>query len=329
MKVFLLEYFLSQTKDHKQSQNFYIEAKNILNSLIKSFIKVSNLSLQTIINSDFNSNFKKFDSKNINILSPDFKNKKDYYSYLENLDLSDFDYFLIIAPESNQILRRITEIMENKDVKNLGSSSQIIKKAANKWLLYKKFYEKDFKLPESKKISKNNFSENFSFFPAVIKKIYGAGSELNIINNELELDKMNFDDSQNYIIQKIIKGITGSISAVSNSRQMHILSINKQIIDLDDFSYKGGIINYNFPDKEKLKALFLEVQKTYPQLNGYFGIDFIYADQEFYLLEINPRITSSIIGLSELGNPAKIILDLIDNNVFNNNLKQDKLKFLI
>src|SRR6056297_2288109 len=189
MKVFLLEYFLSQTKDHKQSQNFYIEAKNILNSLIKSFIKVSNLSLQTIINSDFNSNFKKFDSKNINILSPDFKNKKDYYSYLENLDLSDFDYFLIIAPESNQILSRITEIMENKDLKNLGSSSQIIKKAANKWLLYKKFYEKDFKLPESKKISKNNFSENFSFFPAVIKKIYGAGSELNIINNELELDK--------------------------------------------------------------------------------------------------------------------------------------------
>ena len=153
-----------------------------------------------------------------------------------------------------------------------------------------------------------------SFYSSIIKLVY---SELNIINNELELDKMNFDDSQNYIIQKIIKGITGSISAVSNSRQMHILSINKQIIDLDDFSYKGGIINYNFPDKEKLKALFLEVQKTYPQLNGYFGIDFIYADQEFYLLEINPRITSSIIGLAELGNPAKLILDLIDKNIFN------------
>ncbi|MFW5736017.1 MAG: ATP-grasp domain-containing protein [Halanaerobium sp.] len=329
MKVFLLEYFLSQSRDDNQSKNFYIEAKNILSSLFKSFMKISDLSLETIINNDFTRDFKNFDYENINILSPNFKNKAEYYSYLEKLDLHHFDYFLIIAPESSQILSKITKIMEDKNAKNLGSSSESIKKAANKWLLYKKFYKKDFKLPESKLISRNNLNQDFSFYPAVIKKIYGAGSDVKIVNNELELDKIDFDEHQNYIIQKIIKGISGSISAVSNSSQMQILSINKQIIDLDDFSYKGGIVNYNFPNQKKLKSLFLEVQKTYPGLNGYFGIDFIYADQKFYLLEVNPRITSSIIGLAELGNPAKIILDLIDKNIFNNNLKKEKLKFLI
>ena len=53
MKVFLLEYFLSQSKDNSQSKNFYIEAKNILAALIKSFAKISDLSLKTIINNDF------------------------------------------------------------------------------------------------------------------------------------------------------------------------------------------------------------------------------------------------------------------------------------
>ena len=88
---------------------------------------------------------------------------------------------------------------------------------------------------------------------------------------------------------------------------------NKQLINPDNFSYLGSTINYNFSEKNKLNQLAKLIKQKYPNLTGYFGIDFIYNEKGVYLLEINPRITSSYIGLAKISNPAKIILDLAKN----------------
>ncbi len=312
MRIFILEYFLSQKKDSIFKESFYKEGKQILISLIKSFSKLKDIELSIFIDENninlINNNF-----NNVNFLVTKTNAQNSYFEKLINLDINKCDYFLIIAPETNNLLYQITKIMENKNLNNLGCSSSCIKKAANKWLLYNNFKNTSIQLAESYLIGENKLNLNNNFFPAVIKAKYSAGSELEIINSKKEFINLNIKNYEGQIIQKIIKGIPGSLSLAANSKKLQILSFNKQLIASQDFSYLGSTINYKFPEQYQLEQFADSIKKEYPNLNGYFGIDFIYNETGFFLLEINPRITSSFIGLAKISNPAKIILDLAKN----------------
>ena len=312
MRIFILEYFLSQKKDRNFKESFYKEGKQILTSLIKSFAKIEELKLSIYVNQN-NISLVDNNFNNVDFIVSNSKSQSSYFEKLINLDLNSCDYFLIIAPETNNLLYQITKIMESKNLNNLGCSSECIKKAADKWLLYNNFKNTSIKLAESYLIGRNDFNLDRDFFPAVIKAKYSAGSELEIIKSKKEFKNLSIEDYKGQIIQKIINGVPGSLSIAANSKKLQILSFNKQLINPDNFSYLGSTINYKFPEKNKLKQLVKLIKQKYPNLNGYLGIDFIYNEKGVYLLEINPRITSSYIGLAKISNPAKIILDLAKN----------------
>jgi predicted ATP-grasp superfamily ATP-dependent carboligase len=312
MRIFILEYFLSQKKDNKFKKSFYKEGKQILVSLIKSFTKIEDIKLSIYINQD-NINLVNNNFNNIDFIISNNKSQNSYFQKLINLDLNKYDYFLIIAPETNNLLYQITKIFENKNLNNLGCSSNCIKKAANKWLLYNNLKNTSIKLAESYLIGENQLDLGRDFFPAIIKAKYSAGSELEIIKSTKDFKNLKIKDYKGQIIQKIISGIPGSLSIAANTKKIQILSFNKQIINPNNFSYLGSIINYKFSEENKLNQLAKFIKQKYPNLNGYFGIDFIFNEKKVYLLEINPRITSSYIGLTKISNPAKIILDLAKN----------------
>lgn len=326
MRIFILEYFLSQKKDEKFKKSFYREGKQILISLIKSFNKIEDLELSIYINQD---NINLFDNfNNIDIIISKNKSQSSYFKKLINLKLNEHDYFLIIAPETNNLLYQITKILENKNLNNIGCSSNCIKKTANKWLLHNNLKNTSIKLAESYLIGENELDLDRKFFPAVIKTKYSAGSELKIVKSKKDFKNLNIKDYKGQIIQKIINGIPGSLSIAANSKKMKILSFNKQIINPDNFSYLGSIINYKFPEDKKINQLTKIIKQKYPNLNGYFGIDFIFNEKEVYLLEINPRITSSYIGLAQISNPAKTILDLAKNKKKIDNEALSNKKFI-
>ncbi|MEE9396862.1 MAG: ATP-grasp domain-containing protein, partial [Methylococcales bacterium] len=52
------------------------------------------------------------------------------------------------------------------------------------------------------------------------------------------------------------------------------------------------------------------VAATFPGLWGYVGVDFLFADNQLLVLEVNPRLTTSYAGLSQtIGyNPARKVL---------------------
>jgi hypothetical protein len=347
MKIFILEYFSSRPKNPEEKISFYNEGIKMLRSVISSALNISSIEIQTLIHKNFYdkviNDLKKYNNRlefnKLNFIKTNSKpaDLKSYLNYLENLLLKDIDYFLLIAPESDNISEDITKILEQKGISNLGSSSKTIKKAADKWLFYKNFSD-IIKIPESRLIDENLHCLTENIFPGVIKARYSAGSELKIIKNENEFlnyykKVLNYQiKKRDYIIQKIIPGTAGSISVVSKNEKVSILSINKQIINNEDFSYQGGIINYQFKNIRKLKYVLKKIKETYPGLNGYFGIDFIYNNGEYYFLEINPRFTSSIIGIAELYNFFNLILpenknlnDLIIPKI----LKNEQFKFYI
>lgn len=333
MKIFILEYFTSRAKDPEEKLSFYNEGIKMLKSVISSALNLASIEIKTLVHKDFyNKLLSDLDIYNntLNFNKIDFikkkskpADKKSYFNYLENLELKDIDSFLVIAPESDNILADITEILEQKGISNLGSSSKTIKKAADKWLFYKKF-SNNINVPESRLIDKKLHFLTENIFPAVVKARYSAGSELKIVKNKNEFlnyfkKVLNYQmKKRDYIIQKIIPGTAGSISVVSQNKKVSILSINKQLINKEDFSYQGGIINYQFGNTKKLKYVLKKIKETHPNLNGYFGVDFIYNNGEYYFLEINPRFTSSIIGIAEQYNFFNLIIPNKNNNTENN-----------
>ncbi len=351
MKIFILEYFASRPKNPKEKLSFYNEGIKMLRTIISSALDIGSIKIKTLIHEDFYkkliSDLTKYNqkkNKNLNLNKIDFMkikfrpaDSKSYFNYLKKMELKDVDSFLLIAPESDHILKDITKILEQKGISNLGSSSKTIKKAADKWLFYKNFSD-IIKIPESRLIDENLHCLTENIFPAVVKARYSAGSELKIVKNKNEFlnyykEVLNYQiKKRDYIIQKIIPGTAGSISVVSKNEKVSILSINKQIINNEDFSYQGGIINYQFKNIRKLKYVLKIIKETYPGLNGYFGIDFIYNNGEYYFLEINPRFTSSIIGIAELYNFFNLILPNnknLNNLIIPKFLKNEQFKFYI
>ena len=55
------------------------------------------------------------------------------------------------------------------------------------------------------------------------------------------------------------------------------------------------------------------IAQTLPDLAGYVGIDVIVDDDEIIVVEINPRLTTSYIGLRESigANPAELIINTL------------------
>ena len=118
-----------------------------------------------------------------------------------------------------------------------------------------------------------------------------------------------------FIIQEFIEGINASVCLLATSNKIKVISLNRQDIILGEVEknseYRGGVIPFNSPLKKRAFALVKKAIKSIPDLTGFIGVDLIFTNDEVYIIEINPRITTSYVGLREIIsiNLAKAIID--------------------
>ena len=75
----------------------------------------------------------------------------------------------------------------------------------------------------------------------------------------------------------------------------------------------SGIIVNCVPDLSVYEGLVVSVAQAFPELWGYVGIDLIETPEKVFVLEINPRLTTSFAGIFDaLGiNVAENVLQLV------------------
>lgn len=103
-----------------------------------------------------------------------------------------------------------------------------------------------------------------------------------------------------------------------------LLSCNTQTIQLHAqaeysvLSYGGSSVNALRQYHSAFAALANQIAANITGLNGYVGVDVIIQDTAIVVVEINPRITTSYVGLhqSTQQNPAGLLLDLANNDMF-------------
>jgi predicted ATP-grasp superfamily ATP-dependent carboligase len=205
------------------------------------------------------------------------------------------DAGLVIAPD--EILGDLTEIIE-ENTTNLGCPSDSVRLCADKLESTRKLAKENVPIPLT--IGEGEYDGDF-----VIKPRFGCASE-GIHRSKKGILKDGF------IATEFIKGEHLSASVITGKTQL-LLTVNRQLIKIDDkISYEGGMVPYLCGREEEIADIAKKTTKVLG-CRGYAGVDIVLADKP-YVVDINPRPTTSLIGITRVLKAQ--IADLIIKSAF-------------
>ena len=229
------------------------------------------------------------------------------------------DAVFLIAPETDGLLHYLTQMATLRGKLVLGCGLDSIVNTSDKMATYLAL-----KLAGIATISTFNVdywmehevsSEHITW---LAKPNDGAGCEATMCfdNAENLMHWLVHNKKQHsYIIQPFQDGTPASISCVMHQGRARLLSCNKQIIDINNhtLSFKGVVVNGMRDHQQPFEQIANQIAKVFPSLAGYVGIDVIVQDDHVFVLEINPRLTTSYAGLRESigANPAELIINTL------------------
>jgi predicted ATP-grasp superfamily ATP-dependent carboligase len=247
------------------------------------------------------------------------------------------DAAYIIAPESNGMLGKLVRDVEEFGGIAINCSPESIEESSNKLNVYEKLRRVGINVPETVPVDVKedvkrvrSIAKDFGF-PLIFKPVMGAGaSGLSIVRNEGEIDmaikKVKREASKDFfLVQRFVKGTPASVSVISDGENALPLTLNAQLVRLAppglNSSYEGGFVPLHHPQwSEAFKAAKFTVE-CFRGLRGYVGVDMILTENAPVIIEVNPRLTTSYVGLREALNFN--IAGAILNSVLKSELPRD------
>jgi tyramine---L-glutamate ligase len=161
-------------------------------------------------------------------------------------------------------------------------------------------------------------------FPVVCKPRFGAGSQhTRCVHNRTEYAVHGNRSSAQAgslaegIVQPFIKGTPASVVFLAGCRKRIALPAARQYLSEDGcFSYQGGKVPLEPTLLGRAHDLAGRAADAFDGLDGYFGVDLVLGQasdgSDDAVIEINPRLTTSHVGLRRLsrGNLMQTLLDL-------------------
>lgn len=237
--------------------------------------------------------------------------------FLKEIHLADAVW--PIAPETGGVLERLCLAVEAAGKTLLSSPARAVGLAASKLKTVDRLAGQgipavptapcDFRL-----------ATPYCSYPFVIKADDGAGCEDSyIIRCPEHWEALRHNSGMpNPIMQPLLDGESLSLSGLFAHGEACLLSVNRQYIDQQPghFHLEGCCVNALADVEGRFTAILGVIAAAIPDLWGYAGIDLLRNESGLWVLEINPRLTSSYAGLRKgLGlNPARLVMDLHTSN---------------
>lgn len=234
--------------------------------------------------------------------------------------ISQADAVWLIAPETDGLLKKLTELACLQGKLVLGCALVGVEIASHKMATY-------LALSKAKIAAIPTYTiENWPTINGrwVVKPNDGAGcSDTLYFERTQELSDWfaKHHKVNKHVIQPYIEGVAASISCLMHQGHAQLLSCNKQLITIENsrFHYAGSQVNGMQHYWDAFESLAQKIAESNMDLNGYIGIDVIVKpDEEIVVVEINPRLTTSYVGLAQaIGqNPAALIINTLTKNHF-------------
>ena len=245
--------------------------------------------------------------------------------------INDASY--IIAPETGQILESYVALMEKTCKISLNCQSNAIKQVANKNILKEILQKNNVNTPDSIVFSidenltaiKRGIKEKLCY-PVIFKPADGVScSGLSIVNKDSQIisaiEKIEAESSaKQFVVQEFIIGEAASVSLLVSNNKALAISLNKQNVNVASpnktSSYLGGFVPFDNSLKEETFLLAEKAVECFSGLRGYVGVDFVLGKDKPFVVDVNPRLTTSYVGLSQTVsfNVAQAIIDSVSRS---------------
>ncbi|MCI0380637.1 MAG: ATP-grasp domain-containing protein [Gemmataceae bacterium] len=236
------------------------------------------------------------------------------------------DAVLLIAPEWNNLLFDCARLAENAGKQLLSPSSEAVRLTADKLALFGHWqtlgvptpaiiasFRATLPLPES--------------FPMVCKPRFGAGAQATTLIEKDQDYRRRVErvaaewPGQEFLLQEYAPGRAASISFLVGPRQTLALPAGWQHQSNDGrFRYWGGSMPLAPALALRAQRLGLRALEGIVGLRGFVGVDLVLGrakdGRDDRAIEINPRLTTSYLGLRKLakGNLAEALLRVTEGD---------------
>ncbi|MEA1894242.1 MAG: ATP-grasp domain-containing protein [Euryarchaeota archaeon] len=206
------------------------------------------------------------------------------------------DAGIVIAPD--EILADLTEVVEESTV-NLGCPSKSVRNCADKLVCSRILPDNGIAVPrviddvDIDTSSISDVDDTGTGARYVIKPRSGCASEgISIVSEKVNL-------SDDFIVTELVSGEHLSASLIIGKTALP-LTVNKQMVEIgtETIKYNGGIVPYQTP---RWGEVMDTAEKAADVLGcrGYVGVDIVAGD-ELYVVDVNPRPTTSILGIAKV-----------------------------
>lgn len=234
--------------------------------------------------------------------------------------LKEVDGVLIIAPETDLILYKLAREVEKARLPLLGCTSKGIYIAGDKAKTKELLRSKNIFTPDSQKIAFESKKEIGIEYPLVIKPLDGVGaSGISIARGRAEVEaaisKVKQETKLKYFLaEEYIKGKHASASVICNMNNGVVLTLNSQkIVENEGLKYFGNSAPLHHPLEREAKEAARKAILSIPGLRGYAGVDLVLTEDKVYIVEINPRLTTSCIIAGKVAgiNIVKAVIEAV------------------
>jgi predicted ATP-grasp superfamily ATP-dependent carboligase len=230
------------------------------------------------------------------------------------------DAAIIIAPETDGILANLSSRVESAGIPLVGSSPSATLLAGNKETCNRILGKANLPVPETHSIEFDCAEATIkeSDFPVVAKPLDGIGCEgVCLVAGPEDIPEAlarirSITTHGKMLLQAYQQGIHASVSLIIAENGCLPLSLNRQLIRPGKpFVYFGSEVPFEHEKKREAMELACQAAKQIPGLRGYVGVDIVIKEDTIQLIEINPRLTTSYVGLRQVArtNPARMIYE--------------------
>jgi predicted ATP-grasp superfamily ATP-dependent carboligase len=222
------------------------------------------------------------------------------------------DLVLVIAPECAQFLADRSRWVLEAGKLLLGSDPGAIDLSGDKLALAQHLDKHGIPTPATILLSGDSAAAGTGqAFPAICKPRYGAGSQATfLIRNatefSLHLDQARLElPGADFLLQPLVPGQPASVTFLVGPCQTLALQPASQCLSTDGrFHYLGGCLPLDRPLARRASALAQQAIGTVAGLGGFIGVDLVLGEaadgSHDCVIEINPRPTTSYLGLRQL-----------------------------
>jgi tyramine---L-glutamate ligase len=219
--------------------------------------------------------------------------------------IASVDAVWLIAPETNGWLERLARRVERAGKALLGPGASAIRIASDKTRLPHRLAKHGIRHPETYVLRPGAdalIPACAIGYPVVIKPGRGAGCEgVQLAGSAGELRRAlatRRSRKTSFVLQSYVPGAAASVSLLADGRRAVPLAVNAQHLRAGRWlSYGGGHTPLDHPGVSQAIDAARRTCESLPGLRGYIGVDVVLTERDAVVIEVNPRLTTSYLGV--------------------------------